>query len=65
MATEFNRTLKDCCLCQYWTGNRELSLNKHVRVESGIVKGICLKEKREKQANQTACCHFIKWDKLP
>lgn len=70
MSTEFNRTLKGCCTCQFWDGKRELSGNKHVRADSGLTEGYCLNPKcsykgKTRKINTMGCPHFTKWDKLP
>lgn len=64
MATVFLKTQKDCCICQHWKGQRELDVNKNVRVSSGNIKGLCLRNKKETPANYSSCPFFVKWDKL-
>ena len=65
MATEFLKISKDCCTCQFWTGERKLNAGKNVIVTSGGIKGLCTKKKREFLANYSSCPNFVKWDKLP
>lgn len=70
MSSEYYKTQKACCVCQYWEGQREVSVNKNVRIETGVVNGICRNPKsgkngRETPINYGVCPYFVKWDKLP
>lgn len=64
MACEFSKNTKNCCICQNWGGERQISVNKNVRVNQGNQKGMCARNKRESPANYNCCPYFVKWEKL-
>ena len=66
MATTYPKNLKNCAVCNYWGGGRQVdTFGLRVSVGSGISKGKCLIQdgpfkRQERQANAT-CNKWQAW----
>ncbi len=67
--TELLKTMKLCAVCQFWEGDRKVSINKNVNCDTGA-KGKCVISSgplkgQDRLYNNSPCSKFSKWDKLP